>query len=69
MYEYEWKLVKKTVQKYRKTKQGHGSLHTPVYVFGVSERTYHIIRELSWKGIKVKGVLDNDWKKQGMYCC
>ncbi|WP_289292201.1 nucleoside-diphosphate sugar epimerase/dehydratase, partial [Sporofaciens musculi] len=69
MYEYEWKLVKKTVQKYVETKQGHGSLHTPVYVFGVSERTYHIIRELSWKGIKVKGVLDNDRKKQGMHCC
>lgn len=67
MYEYELKNLKLAISRYAKKK--HSSSEISICVFGVSERTHHIIRELALKDIKVKYVLDNDEKKQKMYCC
>ncbi len=63
MYEQALKKLQKAVRRFSRKHKG-GSM----YVFGVSEPSRYVIRELLKCGDAVCGVIDNDVRKQHMYC-
>jgi hypothetical protein len=64
MYECDIRAIQSVISRFRRRyREG-----MPVYVFGVSDRSQHIIKELTEYGIPVQGVIDNDARKNHMYC-
>lgn len=68
MYESAVKKLRTSVVMYAGLRGMKSRQRKAVFVFGVSEASHHIINELRGFGIRPVGVIDNDERKQNMFC-